>query len=135
MTGSFARRGMRVATLALAIAGAAQAQATTHRALIVGVSDYQLLPSRSEGGSGPFDLEGPKNDVPRMLKLAKQLGVADGELRVLGNAGALPANAKAPTRAAILGELKDLAARSGAGDQVLVYFSGHGAQAPDMEGE
>jgi hypothetical protein len=135
MTASFARRGWRAATLALAMAGAVPAQAGTHRALIVGVSDYQLLPARSEGGSGPFDLEGPKNDVPRMLQLAKQLGVADGELRVLANAGTLPAVATAPTRAAILGELKDLATRSGAGDQVLVYFSGHGAQAPDMEGE
>jgi hypothetical protein len=135
MSASFARRASRVATLALAVAGALPVQAATHRALIVGVSDYQSLPARGEGGTGPFDLEGPKNDVPRMLKLAKQLDVPDGELRVLANAGPLPANAKAPTRAAILAELKDLAARSGNGDQVLVYFSGHGAQAPDMEGE
>ena len=130
-----ARRGLRAALLALSIAAVLPAQAASHRALIIGVSDYQLLPARGGGGSGPFDLEGPKNDVPRMLQLAKQLGVPDAELRVLANAGALPASAKAPTRAAILAELKDLAARSGTGDQVLVYFSGHGAQSPDMEGE
>jgi hypothetical protein len=112
-----------------------QAQAATHRALIVGVSDYQMLPARGAGGTGPFDLEGPKNDVPRMLQLARQLGVPATELHVLANAGTLPPGAKAPTRANILAELKDLAARSSTGDQVLVYFSGHGAQAPDMEGE
>jgi hypothetical protein len=135
MQHSFARRSLRAATLALALAGAVQAQAATHRALIVGVSDYQSLPARSAGGTGPFDLEGPKNDVPRMLQLARQLGVPATELHVLANAGTLPPGAKAPTRANILAELKDLAARSSTGDQVLVYFSGHGAQAPDMEGE
>src|SRR6478736_8893979 len=102
MAGSFARRASRAATLALAIAGALQAQAATHRALIVGVSDYQLLPARAQGGSGPFDLEGPKNDVPRMLQLARQLGVPDGELHVLANGGTPPPGAKSPTRANIL---------------------------------
>jgi hypothetical protein len=128
-------RALRTALLALAIGSSVQAQAVTHRALIIGVSDYQLLPARAEGGSGPFDLEGPKNDVPRMLKLAQQLGVSGTELRVLANGGTLPPGAKAPTRAAILEELQGLATRSGAGDQVLVYFSGHGAQSPDLEGE
>lgn len=123
------------ALLCAGLATAAQA-APAQRALIVGVSDYRGLPPRGTGGAGPFDLEGPKNDVPRMVRAARDLGVRDADLAVLANGVSLPGlRAGEPTRAAILAALADLAARSGAGDQVLVYFSGHGSQAPDLEGE
>ncbi|WP_372015752.1 caspase family protein [Pseudoxanthomonas sp. 10H] len=119
---------------ALGMAGIADA-APVRRALIVGVSDYDALPARSAGGAGPFDLEGPRNDVPRMLRAARDLGVPDAEITLLANGAGADARARAPTRAAIMGALEDLAARSGNGDQVLVYFSGHGSQSPDLDGD
>ncbi|MBO9717195.1 MAG: caspase family protein [Pseudoxanthomonas sp.] len=123
-----------VLVLALGVVGSAEA-APVRRALVIGVSDYDSLPARGSGGQGPFDLEGPRNDVPRMLRAARDLGVADAELVVLANGQGADARARPPTRAAIMGALEDLATRSRAGDQVLVYFSGHGSQSPDLDGD
>ncbi len=39
------------------------------------------------------------------------------------------------TRSALLGALETLRSRAGAGDQVVVFFSGHGSQMTDREGD
>jgi len=103
------------------------AQAAVH-ALLVGVSDYQYLDA---------DLRGPVNDVGLMARTLLTRGAHS--VQVLADPSArLPegvAPPQLPTRAAILAGLADLAGRAGPGDTVIFYFSGHGAQAPDMNGD
>ncbi len=82
-------------------------------ALLVGVSQY-----RNPG----LRLEGPAHDVAALREvLMRRWGFAAGDIRTLTDAQA--------TRAAILAELEQLNQRSGAGDEVFIYFSGHGSSA------
>ena len=80
-------------------------------------------------------LKGPGNDVALMWRTAREAGIDPDRIRLLTGPGAhLPAAAQAqavhPTRAAILSGLDDLAADVAEGDDVLIYFAGHGSQLP-----
>ncbi|MBB4845994.1 hypothetical protein HNP55_004548 [Paucibacter oligotrophus] len=98
---------------------AGTALAANH-ALLVGVSAYPHLPGKS--------LEGPANDVALMARSLAELGFEAGQVRVLSEASGEP-----PTRAAIVQNLARLAGQARAGDWVLVYLSGHGAQVPQPQ--
>jgi hypothetical protein len=91
------------------------------KALLVGVSSYPALPKH-------LQLAGPANDVRLMRHMLVQSGLPEANIRVL--ASGAPRAADAPTRAAILAALADLAATATAGDWVVVYLSGHGSQQP-----
>ena len=97
------------------------ARAERH-ALLVGVSRYAVF-----AGDERWQLAGPANDVQLMRALLERRGFAASAVRVLADG---VAGADAPTRAAILDALDDLAARVAPGDQVVLYFAGHGAQMP-----
>lgn len=85
-------------------------------ALLVGVGQYPLWPGAQ--------LEGPEHDVPALASvLQRRWGFAAADVKTLVNGQA--------TRANILAELQALRARSRPGDEVLVYFSGHGTSAAD----
>ena len=90
------------------------------RALLIGVGDYAVLDA---------DLQGPPADVALMARVLAGRGVSD--IRRLSTAP----KEVVPTRAAILAAMADLAGAAQAGDTVLFYFSGHGAQAPDASGD
>lgn len=126
---------LMAAATATALAVAPGEAGAARHALIVGVSDYEAMPPRDAGGTGPFDLEGPKQDVPRMVRMSRELGVPDANLVVLANGVGSGVAAGEPSRTGILDALEGLGRRSAAGDQVLVYFTGHGSQMPDLEGE
>ncbi|SFB21451.1 Caspase domain-containing protein [Collimonas sp. OK607] len=84
------------------------------RALVIGVGEYESL---SPLGSAPvYDAE----DIANFLASAKHCGYLAENVHILRNADA--------SRTAIVNGLKKLAADAGAGDTVVVYFSGHGAQ-------
>lgn len=86
-------------------------------ALLVGVSAYQRpeIPT----------LEGPVHDVAAMREvLIRRWGFRAEDIRTLTDRQA--------TRDRILAELTALGQRSGPGDEVLVYFSGHGTSALDL---
>lgn len=130
------RRAFAVVGLALAgllAAAVAEAADGTRRALLVGVSDY---PKETVGD---LQLAGPKNDVALMIDTVRRMGFADRETIVLADGLAETAAARAadgpPTRAAILAAFDRLAAASRPGDFVLLYFSGHGSQQPDLAPE
>lgn len=91
------------------------------KALLVGVSSYPALPRH-------LQLAGPANDVRLMHGMLVRAGLQEGHIRVLASGAAKAADA--PTRAAILAALADLAANASAGDWVVVYLSGHGSQQP-----
>lgn len=117
-----------VSTLALT---AVSASATT-RALVVGVSGYPNL-------AETLRLHGPRNDSREVAKTIVELGIDPASVTVLADGVAgLPAGVAAPgpgTRSAILGALEKLGAESEPGDLVFFYFSGHGSQQPDRNGD
>lgn len=99
------------------------------RAVIVGVSDYQTLDA---------DLKGPANDARLMAETLALRGVAPDLITVLtSDLSDLPEGVRtgAPEREVILAALQAAATDSGPGDTLVFYFSGHGAQAPDMSGD
>lgn len=112
-----------------ALTWAAPARAETH-ALVIGVSDYLHLDA---------DLRGPANDVGLVTQMLVDRGVEAGNIHLLASPGSRHADAVTiadlPTRAAILAELDRLAQVSGPDDTVFFYFSGHGSQAPDQNGD
>lgn len=82
-------------------------------ALLVGISDYP---------GAVHHLDGPANDVAAMRSvLERRWRFKPTDIRTLLDVQA--------TRAAILGELRDLQRRSAAGDEVVIYLSGHGTSA------
>lgn len=93
------------------------------RALLVGVSDY-------DDSLAIPDLAGPPNDVRLLAAVLTARGVADITLLSDGIEGA-----GAPTHDAIVAGFEALAARSGAGDLVMIHLSGHGTQAIDVDGD
>jgi hypothetical protein len=102
------------ATVALG-AGVAGSAAADTRALLVGVADYV--------SEGITDLSGPENDLAAMENLLRGQGATD--ITVLKNADA--------TRTAIETAVHALGLRAKPGDWLVVYFSGHGAQAAAAE--
>jgi len=115
-----------LSTLGLLAAPAAFADV---RAVLVGVGDYLTLDA---------DLKGPTNDVRLMVETLVARGVDPGFMTVLtGDPAGLPEGAATaqPLRTEILAALEAAAKASVKGDTVIFYFSGHGAQAPDMSGD
>jgi hypothetical protein len=88
-------------------------------ALLVGVSALQFQPPS-------VWLQGPAHDVQALRALLPGLGVAPARTRVL--ADGLGPQAAPPTRAALLQALDGLTAELAAGDEVLLYWSGHGVR-------
>lgn len=125
------RHASALSALALAFGCLTAAEAAAAvRALLVGVSTYDHL----EG----VDLRGPRNDVALLAAALVERGVEPSAITVLadGAAGLDPAIATGrPTREGILAAMGSLAAASGAGDTVIFYYSGHGSQAPDGDGD
>ena len=99
------------------------------RAVLIGVADYAVLDA---------DLRGPVNDVRLMAETLIGRGVPVAGITVLStDSSGLPAGVATgrADRAAILGALDAAAAASAPGDTLVFYFSGHGAQAPDLSGD
>lgn len=108
--------------------------AANRYALLIGVSDYI--------GQGSFkieDLQGPKNDVLLMQRTLRHAWGDGTQISVLANGldkaayattGILPLD---PTKANILEALGQLADKAEPGDEVLIYYSGHGSQLPALE--
>lgn len=84
------------------------------RALVIGIGEYDSLGAL---GSEPvYDAD----ELAKLLGSAKHCGYPPENVQVLRNADA--------SRTAIVDGLKKLATDARAGDTVVVYFSGHGAQ-------
>ena len=97
------------------------------RAVVIGVGDYQHLDA---------DLKGPPQDAALIADVLIARGVAPGSMQVLGAVRVPPgAGTGAPTRAGIEASMALVAAQSRPGDTVVFYFSGHGAQVPDVSGD
>lgn len=122
---SLARRLItRIAILMLLLSSPAFAE---KHALLIGAGEY-------DNPNIP-DLVAVSNDIALMISLSKNLGVKDVNIRLLAekaeaeNSG-LTSRSRA-TRNAILEELNRLAESARLGDEILIYYSGHGSQQPD----
>ena len=96
-------------------AGGGQAR----RALLIGIDEYRHV-SR---------LDGPVNDAKSMASFAvDRMGFRQRDVKLLLDADA--------TRDGILAAIEDWLVRgTAAGDDVLLFFSGHGFQQPDTDGD
>ena len=94
--------------------------AETH-AVLVGVSAYPKA-------SGIKALQGPANDVDLLAAKLKDLDVKS--VRVLSSNATQDQNK--PTHEAIINALKDTTGKAIKGDWVIMYFSGHGTQVPQL---
>ncbi|WP_249276678.1 caspase family protein [Sphingomonas baiyangensis] len=93
------------------------APAHADRALLIGVGDYPAL-------AAEYRLAAPAQDVAMLAAALAEAGFAPEAIT------RMTADTRVPTRDAVLAALADLARGATAGERVLVYFSGHGAQAP-----
>jgi hypothetical protein len=110
---TFLRRSLT--TLALTLLSSLALAAPNKVALLVGVGQYPDKDNR---------LEGPAHDVEAMRQvLVQRWGFAPERVQTLVD--------QAATRQAILQAVKGLVQRTQPGDEVLVYFSGHGTSALD----
>lgn len=93
------------------------------RALLIGVSGYPSLPENRR-------LRGPANDVQLMREALLRAGVPASGVRVL--ADGVHGSSDLPTHQAILAGMRTLADQAQPKDWVIVYFSGHGSQQPQL---
>ena len=125
------RKGLLLLTAGLLALAPSPASAET-RALIVGVSGYPHL-------AETLRLAGPKNDAREVAATLVALGVDPSNVTVLADGvGPLPAGVAAPgpgNKVAILAELDRLADETRPGDLAVFYFSGHGSQQRDLDGD
>src|SRR5690606_33763997 len=104
-------RGLVLALGAAALLGAGGVRAET-RVLLVGVGAYASLPSE-------YRLSVPAHDLARLSSSLIAAGVPAAAIAQVSDARSGEGN-----RLAILGAIEDLVARTGAGDRVLLYYSG-----------
>jgi Caspase domain/Domain of unknown function (DUF4384) len=107
---------LRLLGLLCLCVGSAQAAEPRRVALLVGVGQYAdaVVPA----------LEGPAHDIAAVqAALQAHWGFRPADVEVLLDAAA--------SRAGILAGLQRLLVRSAAGDEVFIYFSGHGTSAND----
>jgi hypothetical protein len=125
------RKGLLAFAAGLLALAPSVASAET-RAVIVGVSGYPNL-------AETFRLSGPKNDAREVATTIVGLGVKPANVTVLADGiGRLPDGIATPepgTKAAILAALDKLVAETQPGDLAFFYFSGHGSQQPDLNGD
>lgn len=98
-----------------------------HVALLIGISDYQNF--TPTGPPGQTDLNGPRNDLPLMQSVLRSRLFSDPEdFKVLSDSAA--------SRAGIMAGFHWLLERaSDPNDVVVVFYSGHGTNAPDANGD
>jgi hypothetical protein len=85
-------------------------------ALLIGIGEYSMT-------TAVRPLQGPRHDLEAMLAVCTSLGYRAGNVTVLQDRQA--------TRAAIVAAFEQLAARVRPGDDVLIYYSGHGTSPQD----
>lgn len=93
----------------------------TRKAVLVGVNDYAPV------GSGGPDLSGCVNDAADMATTLKICGFSPSNIRILTNRNATKAN--------ILKYLEWLLIKAKPGDSLVFYYSGHGTQVTNINGD
>jgi hypothetical protein len=112
--------GLRVGLLLLLVAWASIASAED-RALIIGIGTYKP-------GSGARNLPGIDRDVLMMRGVAQKYGFKESQIKVLMDSQATLEGMRKAFQEWLIDGV-------GPGDRALFYYSGHGAQVPDLNGD
>ena len=105
----------------------------TRHALLIGCTRYPGLEVRGSSGAvtKSYDLRGPANDAPLVKKLlVEQYSFPAANIVTLVETAD---EDHRPTRDHIIREFQSLATRAEAGHRIVIAFSGHGAQEPDLD--
>jgi len=95
-------------------------------ALLIGIGDYEHF--ERDGKPGQSDLQGPENDVERIRKSLERFGFVGEDVRILRDSNA--------SKAGIAEAFRWIAGRAGnREDSVVIFYSGHGSFAPDLDGD
>jgi hypothetical protein len=109
----------------------AQDDAPRRIALLIGASGYD----ESRIGEG-VELYGPKNDVALMIRALRAYGVSDADMLVLADGLDETGIDREADGVATLAEIRaafaQLDQNAQAGDEVLIYMSGHGSRQPQV---
>ncbi|MFS0736871.1 caspase family protein [Sphingomonas sp. 1P06PA] len=114
------KRRARLAALACA-ALAWAAPALADRALLIGTGDYPAL-------AADLRLAAPAEDATQLRAALVRAGLPAANIAMMTDR-----EGPSPTRTAVLAALDGLAGTARTGEQILVYFSGHGSQAPAQD--
>lgn len=107
-------------TAVFAFMTGATVEAADKWAVLIGVSDY-IYGDR-------MDLKGPVNDVQMMRELLlTKFNFPTESIRTLVDADATKAN--------IISAFMDIGSKAETDDSVFIYYSGHGSQVPDLNGD
>jgi hypothetical protein len=88
------------------------------RALLIGISKYEVLPR----------LPGSKNDIELVRQvLVSRYGFSDNNVHVVRD--------EAATRDGVLSSLNKIVKEAGPNDVVYIHYSGHGSQVEDLNGD
>ena len=115
-----ARRTAALALAGMVLTGAATLPASAaQRALLIGISAYEHIPK----------LNGPRQDLPKMKSFLKDhWGFEEDAITVLQDADA--------TADKIVAAIEEqLIEKTDTGDRIVIYYSGHGSQLPDDNGD
>lgn len=103
----------------LALAASALATpALADRALLIGTGDYPAL-------APALRLAAPAEDAAQLRAALIRAGFSASDIAMMTDR-----DGASPTRAAVLSALDAMATTARAGERILIYFSGHGSQAP-----
>ncbi|MEW4530196.1 caspase family protein [Maioricimonas sp. JC845] len=96
-----------------------------HHALLVGVTEYPTFGAK-------FKLAGPAHDTVLLGEVLNTRFSFEAErVRVLSEEAGRHEAARLPTRANIVRELTSLVDSVAKGDEVVIFFAGHGSQQPE----
>ena len=91
---------------------------SVRRALLIGISKYQVLPR----------LPGSKNDIDLVHQvLVSRYGFSENHIRIVRDEDA--------TRAGVLSAFNQMVKEAGPNDVVYIHYSGHGSQVQDLNGD
>lgn len=123
--------GIIVLMISFGIAPVAHANEPERHALLIGASGYD----ESRIGEG-VELQGPRNDVALMIRALRTYGLTDDHMIVLADGldqtGIDRQADGLPELEQIRAAFAEIAAAANAGDEILIYMSGHGSRQPQV---
>ncbi len=117
------KRWIYAAGMLALFAGVTPRLSAEQYALIVGAGKFPNLVD--DKGHPASDLDGARPDAEKLAELLMRYGYSRANINLLVDTQA--------TRAAILNGIDQLIARVKAGDQVIIYYSGHGTSSLDTK--
>ena len=101
------------------LAAMATLTAAEDRALLIGIGKYKLP---------KHDLPGIEKDIRAMTEIVRDIGFETSQIKILVDSDATLDGIRNAIRSWLIQGVTE-------SDRVLLYYSGHGAQIPDVDGD